>query len=63
MPMKNGRPFKRIPWTSKDERKLVGLVRKHQPVTKIARELNRSPSAIYQRASYIGVSLGRQASR
>jgi hypothetical protein len=44
------------PWTRLDIRTLRSQAGQ-KPVVKIARELKRTPGAIYQRASGLGVSL------
>jgi hypothetical protein len=48
---------KRREWTKDDVRELKALARQKTPVAKIAKSLNRTVAATWQKASTFGVSL------
>lgn len=46
-----------IHWTAEDKRTLKRLAKEHNSAASIARQLKRSVSAIYQRASRWGIKI------
>lgn len=49
---------KRRPWTAEDFKMLKQLTKDGVPTTKIAKQLKRTPAAVYQRAAVKGIKLG-----
>ena len=56
---KNGRST-RVPWSKEDARKLKAHSKAKTPVTKIAKEMKRTPGAVRQQAFKAGISIGHR---